>query len=153
MIIILILGAATGAILGFRHFKVWALTPLIVFTAAGVVANGVAIGLDSRNMMFGLLAAVVCPQIGYLMSFIGSLVTPQQSRPDRKSGFTIGSREQDLLLSNYKTHIHHPPLVQGLALKARPGPTGRGKRGDCSVCSRSKASCGVWPGCGILLVA
>ena len=107
MIFIVILGAATGAIIGFRHLKVWALTPLIALTAAGVVANGLAIGLDSRNMMFGLLAAVVCPQIGYLMSFIGSLVAPQQSQSDRESGFTISSREQELLLSNYKTNIHH----------------------------------------------
>ena len=116
MIIILILGAAAGAIIGFRHFKVWALAPLIVFTASGVVANGIATGLDRRNMIFGLLAAVVCPQIGYLMSFIRSLVTPQQSRPDRESGFTISSREQELLLSNYKTTFTIAPLVQ----RARP---------------------------------
>ena len=101
MTIILILGAAAGAILGFRHFKVWALAPLIVFAASGVVANGIATGLDRRNIILGLLAAVACPQIGYLMSFIRSLVTPQeQPHPDRKNDFTIGSREQDLLLSN-----------------------------------------------------
>ena len=71
MTIILIFGAAAGAILGFRHFKVWALVPLIVLAASGVVANGIATGLDRRNIIVGLLAAVVCPQIGYLMSFIG----------------------------------------------------------------------------------
>ena len=142
MTIILILGAATGAILGFRHLKVWALTPLIVFTAAGVVANGIAIGLDRRNMMFGLLAAVVCPQIGYLMSFIRSLVTPQQPRPDRKSGFTIGSREQDLLLSNYKTNIHHRAArAKGeAAVQRKPR---RGKYRGCSACSKSKVSCRI----------
>ena len=106
MTIILILGAAAGAILGFRHFKVWALAPLIVFAACGVVASGIATGLDRRDIILGLLAAVACPQIGYLMSFIRSLVTPQQPRPDRKSHFTIGSREQDLLLSNYQNNIH-----------------------------------------------
>ena len=100
MTVILILGAAAGAILGFRHFKVWALGPLIVFAASGVVANGIANGLDRRNIIVGLLAAVACPQIGYLMSFIRSLVTLKQSRPDRKRRFTTGSREQDLLLSN-----------------------------------------------------
>ena len=102
MIIILILGAAAGAILGFRHFKVWALVPLIVFAASGVVANGIATGLDRRSIILVLLAAVACPQISYLMSFIRSLVTPQQPRPDRKSCFTMRSREQDL------------PFVQGM---------------------------------------
>ena len=101
MTIILIFGAAAGAILGFRHFKVWALAPLIVFAASGVVANGIATGLDRGNILVGLLAAVACPQIGYLMSFIRSLVIQQeQPHPDRKSDFTIGSREQDLFLSN-----------------------------------------------------
>ena len=118
MTIILILGAAAGAILGFRHFKVWALVPLIVFAACGVVANGIATGVDRRNIILGLLAAVACPQVGYLMSFLRSLVTPQQPRSDRKSRFT---REQDLLLSNYKkTTFTIAPLVPGIDLKAMP---------------------------------
>ena len=100
MTIILILGAAGGAILGLRHFKVWALAPLIVFAASAAVANGIANGLDAGNIIVGLLAAVACPQIGYLMSFIRSLVTLKQPRADRKRRFTMGSREQDLLLSN-----------------------------------------------------
>ena len=107
MTIVLILGAASGAILGFRDFKVWALVPLIAFVASGVVANGIATGLDRHNIVLGLLAAVACPQIGYLISFIRSLVTPQQLRPNGKSCFTIGSHERDLLLSNYKNHIHN----------------------------------------------
>lgn len=107
MTIILILGAAAGAMLGFRHFKVWALVPLIVFAVSAVATNGIVTGLDRRNIILGLLAAVACPQIGYLVSFVRSLVTPQQPRPDRQSRFTMGSREQDLLLSNYKSHIHN----------------------------------------------
>ena len=99
MTIVLFFGAAAGAILGFCHFKVFALAPLIVFTAAGVVANAVATGLDGRNIMLGLLAAVVCPQIGYLMSFIPPSAIPKRPRPDRKSRFTIGSRGQGLPLS------------------------------------------------------
>ena len=101
MIIILILGAATGAILGFRHFKVWTLAPLVVFAASGVIANGIATGLDRRDIILGLLAAIACPQVSYLMSFIRSLATPQQARPDRQGRFTIDSSEQDLSLSNY----------------------------------------------------
>ena len=101
MTIILICVAAAGAVLGLRHFKVWALAPLIVFAASIVVVNGIATGLDRRNIMIGVLAAVACPQIGYLMSFARSLVTSQdQLRPDRKSGLTIRSREQDLFASN-----------------------------------------------------
>ena len=117
MIVILFLGAATGAILGFRHLKVWALTPLIVFTAVGVVAYGVAIGVDGRSMMFGLLAAVVFPQAAYLMSFIRSLLKPQQRRSDRKRGFTMGSREQDLLLSNHKNRIYNRVTLAGRRLE------------------------------------
>ncbi len=84
MTIILIFGAVAGAIVGFRHFKVWALAPLIMFAATGVVANGIATGLDRRNIIIGLLAAVVCPQIGYLMSFTRSLVTSRRPHPDPK---------------------------------------------------------------------
>lgn len=121
MTIILILGAAAGAILGFRHFKVWALVPLIVFAASGVVASGIATGLDRRNIILGLLAAVACPQIGYLMSFLQSFITPQEPRHVRKSRFTIGSPEQDLLLRNYKkTTFTIAPLVPDIALKAMP---------------------------------
>ena len=107
MTIVLIVGAAAGAIFGFRHFKVWALVPLIVFAASAVVANGIATGLDRRNIILGLLAAIACPQIGYLISVARSLVTPQQPDPDRESRFTIGSREQDLLLSNCQSHVHN----------------------------------------------
>jgi hypothetical protein len=84
MQVILIFGAAAGAFLGFRHFKVWALVPLIIFAASGIVANGIATGLDRRSIMVGLLAAIFCPQIGYLMSFVRSLVTSQQPHTDPK---------------------------------------------------------------------
>ncbi len=94
MTIILILGAAVGAIIGFRNFKVWVLAPVIVFAASCVVANGITAGLDGRTIMLGLLAAIACPQIGYLMSVIRSLVRPQQPHPDRKRGFTIGSASE-----------------------------------------------------------
>lgn len=127
MTIILILGAVAGATFGLRHFKVWALAPLIIFTASGVVANGIATGLDRRNTIVSLLAAVVCPQIGYLTSFVRSLVTPQQPRPGRKSGFTIGCREQDLRLSNYTNHMHNR------AARARHGSTPRSSQGDRAV--------------------
>ncbi len=101
MTMILIFGAAAGAILGFLHFKVWALAPLIVFAASGVVATGIATGFDRGGIIVGLLAAVACPQIGYLMSSIPSSIMPKQPRPDRKRRFTMGSREQDLLLRNH----------------------------------------------------
>ena len=101
MTIILVLGAAAGAILGFRQFRVWALAPLIVFAASGMVANGIVNGLDRRNIILGLLAAVACPQIGYLMSAIRLLMTPEKACPDLKGHFTNGSPEQNLFLSNY----------------------------------------------------
>lgn len=95
MAIILIFGAAAGAILGLRHFKVWALAPLIIFAASGVVASGIATGLDRHNIILGLLAAVACPQIGYLMSFVSSLVTPyEQPLPNWKDRSSMGSREE-----------------------------------------------------------
>lgn len=70
MTLILGLGGATGAILGFRHFKVGALAPLIVLIAGCVLANGVAGGCELRGLMFSLLVAVVSPQVGYLLSFM-----------------------------------------------------------------------------------
>ena len=39
--------------------------------AAGAVAIGVATGLDLRTIAFGLLVAVVSPQIGYLVGSVG----------------------------------------------------------------------------------
>ena len=107
MTIILIFGAAVGAILGFRHFKVLALAPLIVFGVAGIVAVGIATGVDPHNIIICLLAAVACPQIGYLMGSIRPSITPRQPRSDRKSRFTIGSQRQDLLLSNYNNFTHN----------------------------------------------
>ena len=71
MTVLLILGVAVGAFLGLHHFKVFALLPVMFLVAAGVVANGVASGLDPRTIAFGLLVAVVSPQIGYLVSSVG----------------------------------------------------------------------------------
>ena len=95
MTIILIFGVAAGAIVGFLHFKVWALTPLIVIAASGIIANGIATGFDRRNIILGLLAAVVCPQIGYLMSAVRLLTTSKRPCSDPKGAFTTGSRAQD----------------------------------------------------------
>lgn len=85
MTFILILGTAAGVILGFRQFKVWALAPLVVFISSGVVANGIANGLDRRDIIIALLAGFAGPQIGYLMSFARSLITPQPLCPDHES--------------------------------------------------------------------
>ena len=120
MTTILIFGAAAGVFLGVRHFKVFALAPLIVLAAAGVVATGVATGLDRRNIILGLLAAIACPQLGYLISCIRPLTTRKQPHPDRKSRFTIGSRGQDLLLSNYNSDAYNPAAHASIALKATP---------------------------------
>ena len=111
MTIILILGAAAGAILGFRHFKVWALVPLIVFAASGVVANGIATGLDRRSVLLGLLAAVACPQIGYLMSLMRSLVSPQRPRPDRQVPFYNGLSRARFAFKSLQTPLTIAPLV------------------------------------------
>lgn len=91
MTIILIFSAAAGAIMGLRHFKVWALAPIILFAAAGVLANAVATGLDRRDIVLGLLMAVACPQICYLMTFIRSLIIPNHPRPDPQAGFALSS--------------------------------------------------------------
>ena len=71
MTAILIFGAAVGAILGRCDFKVFALVPVTLLIAAGAVAIGVATGLDLRTIAFGLLVAVVSPQIGYLVGSVG----------------------------------------------------------------------------------
>ena len=70
MTAILIFGAAVGAILGRCDFKVFALVPVMLLVAAGAVAIGVAT-LDLRTFAFGLLVAVVSPQIGYLVGSVG----------------------------------------------------------------------------------
>ena len=71
MTAILIFGAAVGAILGRCDFKVFALVPVMLLVAADAVAIGVATGLDLRTITFGLLVAVVSPQIGYLVGSVG----------------------------------------------------------------------------------
>jgi hypothetical protein len=71
MTAILIFGAAVGAILGRCDFKVFALVPVMLLVAADAVAIGVATGLDLRTITFGLLEAVVSPQIGYLVGSVG----------------------------------------------------------------------------------
>jgi hypothetical protein len=71
MTVILIFGAAVGAILGLRHLKVFALVPVMLLVAAGAIANGAATGLDPRTIGFDLLVAVVSSQIGYLVTSVG----------------------------------------------------------------------------------
>ncbi len=68
MTVVLIFGAGAGVILGLGRFKVLALLPVIVIVAAGAIGNGLATGLEPRIIAFGVLVAVVCPQIGYLVS-------------------------------------------------------------------------------------
>ncbi len=72
MTIVLIFGAVAGVILGLGRFKVLALLPVIVIVAAGVIGNGLASGLELRIIAFGVLMAVVCPQIGYLVSSLAA---------------------------------------------------------------------------------
>jgi hypothetical protein len=70
MTVILIFGAAAGVILGLRHFKVLTLLPVILLVAAAAIADGVVGRLDPRITALVVLAAVVSPQIGYLISSI-----------------------------------------------------------------------------------
>jgi hypothetical protein len=71
MTVILIFGAAAGVILGLGRFKVLGLLPVILIVAAGVIAKGVATGLEPHIIAFGVLVGVASPQIGYLVSSIG----------------------------------------------------------------------------------
>jgi len=72
MTIVLIFGAVAGMILGLGRFKVLALLPVIVIVAAGAIGNGLASGLELRIIAFGVPVAVVCPQIGYLVSSLAA---------------------------------------------------------------------------------
>jgi len=62
-------GAAIGVILGFYRFKVLILAPAILLVMIGAVVNGFMTGLGPRAFAFGILAAVVALQIGYLFGF------------------------------------------------------------------------------------
>ena len=46
---IVIVGAATGAFLGLRQFKVFVLVPAILLAAAGIIMKGVLAGLDYQD--------------------------------------------------------------------------------------------------------
>ena len=72
MIFVLIFGAAAGAVLGLRPFRVFVLVPVILVMAAGTIANGFAGGHDPRTMVFGLMAAVASPQIAYIAAAIAA---------------------------------------------------------------------------------
>src|ERR1700728_4992504 len=71
LIIILIVGAAAGTVLGLRPFKVVVLVPAVLLAVAAVVASGVATGLDPLPIALRLLATVASVQIGYVGSAIG----------------------------------------------------------------------------------
>ena len=66
MTVPLIFGAATGVILGLYRFKVLILAPVILLVTIGAVVNEFMTGLGPRAFAFGILAAVVALQIGYL---------------------------------------------------------------------------------------
>jgi len=72
MIVVLIFGAATGALLGLRPFSVLVLVPVISLVAAVTIANGVASSHDPRTVEFGLLAAVASTQIGYFVAAVAA---------------------------------------------------------------------------------
>ena len=72
MLFVLIFGAAAGAILGLRPFRVFVLVPVILVAAAGAVANGFASGDDPRSIVSGLVAAVASPQIAYFVAAIAA---------------------------------------------------------------------------------
>jgi len=69
MLVILILSAVVGAILGFR-FSVFALGPAILFAGASAIANGVVSRHDHRFIVLSLLETLASLQISYLLSCI-----------------------------------------------------------------------------------
>lgn len=72
MIAIFIVGFAVGLVLGLGRFKVLTLPPVILLLGAGGVAKGIATGLHPFAIAFDLAAAIVTPQVGYLVSFVGA---------------------------------------------------------------------------------
>ena len=64
MIYVLLFGTAAGAIVALRRYKVFVLAPVMAIVAASSVANDVASG---HTILFGLVAAIVSPQVGYVM--------------------------------------------------------------------------------------
>ena len=67
---IVIVGAATGAFLGLRQFKVFVLVPAILLAATGIIMKGVLAGLDYQDISLDSLAIIVSLEIGY---FVGSI--------------------------------------------------------------------------------
>lgn len=112
-IIILTFAVAAGAILGFRHFRVWSLAPLIAFAASGIVANGIVTGLDRRNFVLALLAAIVCPQIGYLLNAARLLIAPKEVLPRSEPSL------YDWPLSNYRNFGRNRNYTQARTASAR----------------------------------
>jgi hypothetical protein len=79
---IVIVGGATGALLGLRQFKVLVLVPAIFLAATGTIVIGVVTGLDHRNIEFDLLAIITSLEIGYFFSSLAT-VSPAVRVTDR----------------------------------------------------------------------
>lgn len=72
MMFVVICGAATGAVLGLRPLRVFVLAPALLLVAVCALANGFASGPGPRTIVFGLMAAVACPQIAYFGAAIAT---------------------------------------------------------------------------------
>jgi hypothetical protein len=71
-VLIFILGAVTAVFFGLRSFSVSVLAPVILLVVAVAIAKSVATGEGPGTVTFGLLAAVVAPQIGYFAAIIAA---------------------------------------------------------------------------------
>jgi hypothetical protein len=64
--IIVVLSAATGMLVGLLRFPVFSLVPVVVFSAAGAAGSGIFAGASTDTIVLEVLGSIAAPQIAYL---------------------------------------------------------------------------------------
>jgi hypothetical protein len=73
--IIVVLSAATGMLVGLLRFPVFSLVPVVVFSAVSVAGSGVIAGAPTDTIVLEVLGSIAAPQYAYLaISLAGELI-------------------------------------------------------------------------------
>ena len=71
MLAIIVLGAASGALLG-SHFKMFILGPAILLASFATVAAGFTSHFDAHTIVLGVLATLAALQFGYVVGGVAA---------------------------------------------------------------------------------
>jgi len=86
MLAILVFGAITGAVLGWR-FNVFVLAPATLFFSTVTIATGIVTNSDARTVVVVVLAALTLLQAGYIAGSLSLSIF--QSEPNLRRSVWI----------------------------------------------------------------